>query len=463
MGFFTSNIKLGSEYANPTVEKAYQPQASAFNLGQQQQAANQTMFGGQQGGLTQGREYGSFGASQDLYSQLASLGLQSTNTFPGTDGYVGSGYVAPTPTEYPVDFQPMPTPVDDTIGAGSFDTWTDGTFDNGNATAGGYTPTAQDYQDYFASGRTILGAMTSPFGLFGKGIQAMTDYGMGINPLAEAANKARDLAWEAGIEAPYTPMFMDTYTLQGGPGSSGEYTGGVMTPSEQRDMLIEQIAFNEPTEDRGFFSNLFDPSYMGYDPDLDLSIGPWTTTTEEAVVPDMSGTITPISESGTHMDTTAGGYSWDSDWGTAEEMSEETGLGTSEWDTSHADFSWDDDGGSDDGDGDSGGGGSYIATAATQALGEEGLKVFEGWRDYMMGKLPTFKYTYGRYRVTAPKIVKAIDKKDNSENIYSYIWDMHLKPIFDLIKEDKNSRQALKDYKVMVKELQNKFLVKEKV
>jgi len=195
-------------------------------------------------------------------------------------------------------------------------------------------------------------------------------------------------------------------------------------------------------------------------------------------------------------DTSAGGYTWDSDLGTVEEMQEETGLGTAEWDTSHEDFSWDDsgssdsdDGGwgdsdaasdmdedsgwsgadsdfddssSDSGGGDSGGGGgSYIATAATQALGEGGLTIFEEWRDYMFTALPTFTTSYGRYRVTAPKIVKAIDKKENSKDIYSWIWDIHLKPIFDMIVEDKDSEKALKDYKIMVKDLQNKFL-KEK-
>ena len=194
----------------------------------------------------------------------------------------------------------------------------------------------------------------------------------------------------------------------------------------------------------------------------------------------------------------AGGYTWDGDQGSVSEMQEETGLGTQEWDTSHQDFSWgeeswesdgqdtgdgygdadsdaasdmDEDSGwsgadsdfSDSGGGDSGGGGggSYIATAATQALGEEGLTIFEEWRDYMFTKLPTFTTSYGRYRVTAPKIVAEIDKRDDSKQLYSWIWDMHLKPIFNLIKEDKDSEKALRDYKTMVKELQIRFL-KEK-
>ena len=105
------------------------------------------------------------------------------------------------------------------------------------------------------------------------------------------------------------------------------------------------------------------------------------------------------------------------------------------------------------------GGLSYIATAATDALGEEGLKTFEDWRDYMFTVLPTFTTSYGRYRVTAPKIVAEIDKKDNSKALYKEIWDDYLKPIFNLIKEDKDNPKALSDYKVMVKELKNKYLV----
>ena len=114
--------------------------------------------------------------------------------------------------------------------------------------------------------------------------------------------------------------------------------------------------------------------------------------------------------------------------------------------------------GGDDSGGDSEGGGSYIATATTQALGEEGLKVFEDWRDYMFNALPTFTSSFGRYRVTAPKIVEEIDKKENSKEIYKGIWDKYLKPIFDIIKTDKDSKKALKDYKVMVRELSNKYL-----
>ena len=118
------------------------------------------------------------------------------------------------------------------------------------------------------------------------------------------------------------------------------------------------------------------------------------------------------------------------------------------------------DSGGDSGGG--GGGGSYIATAATQALGKEGLDMFEGWRDYMHTAHPTFTTSYGRYRVTAPKIVSAIDKKTNSKELYQDIWNEYLKPIFGLIKKDMNNPKALSDYKVMVKELTNKYLKGDK-
>jgi hypothetical protein len=109
-----------------------------------------------------------------------------------------------------------------------------------------------------------------------------------------------------------------------------------------------------------------------------------------------------------------------------------------------------------------GGGGSYIATASTQALGEEGLSVFNNWRDYMASWHPTFTSSFGRYRVTAPKIVDAIDSKENAKEIYRDIWDNHLKPIYDLIVKDRDDTKALAKYKVMVKDLAKKFL-KEKV
>ena len=117
------------------------------------------------------------------------------------------------------------------------------------------------------------------------------------------------------------------------------------------------------------------------------------------------------------------------------------------------------------GSGSSGGGGggdsSYIATAATQALGEEGLTVFNNWRDRMRRLHPSeFSIAFARYRITAPKIVAEIDTKEDSKGIYKDIWDNHLKPIYNLIVKDKDSIKAQDDYRVMVRELSNKYLKK---
>ena len=155
-----------------------------------------------------------------------------------------------------------------------------------------------------------------------------------------------------------------------------------------------------------------------------------------------TGTFSSAEMGQTNVTNYGGGY-YGVDVSAAQDGSEIVGVEVD--DTSSSDSSSDSDG-------------SYIATAATQALGEEGLQVFNNWRDYMSSWHPTFKTSYGRYRVTAPKIVKAIDKKENSKELYKEIWDKHLNPIFKLIKEDPDNPKALSDYKIMVKELMNKYI-----
>jgi hypothetical protein len=133
------------------------------------------------------------------------------------------------------------------------------------------------------------------------------------------------------------------------------------------------------------------------------------------------------------------------------------GDGQYGFDDNGTEVGWEDPGGESGGSDDSGGGGSYIATAATQSLGTAGLTVFNNWRDYMHTWHPTFTTSFGRYRVTAPEIVKVIDSKNNSKELYKEIWEEHLKPIYDLIV-NKDDDKALIKYKVMVKELMNRYL-----
>ena len=263
-------------------------------------------------------------------------------------------------------------------------------------------------------------------------MMGLANYQAGINPFAAGINEMNNAL---GLGMDYTPTYTDSYGGAGA-GIAGAYGIGA---GEQRDMLIEQ--------ERDFWdSEAEEAAWNASNGGSTADTGGITSYSDGSAsyTSDATGTV-----SGT--DYGGGSYGFDSGasgayGGAGEEVGYESPGG-------------DDSGGGDSG----GGGGSYIATAATQALGEEGLKVFEDWRDYMFNALPTFTSSFGRYRATAPKIVAEIDKEENSKNIYSWIWDMHLKPIFDMISKDKDSEKALKDYKIMVRELSNKFLAKEKV
>ena len=502
MAFYSSDLKLAELFANPTVSQIYTPTQGGMLGGKAGQRGLATA--GQQSLSTTGTRGYTSPVSTNLQSIVDQLNL--TSGISGSD--ISGGMISGSGTD-----TGTPITVDDTLPSAT-DSWT-GTpdFFGDTGVTGGAEINLRDYlenRDLYQFGLGMLGI---------PGLGALVDYKAGINP------------------TPFGPTVLDSFGEEAG--ITEDYLGGEswedLDASTQRDMLVEQLMF----DDVGSWYDSLIPDFLqddddislDYDPDLDLTIGDWQETTPmteeqlaehqaimdapdvwspgtvETVVEDQQGTITPVVEEGTYMDTTIttgdGDYSFDSDsgWDSAEDFTEDTGLGDSDWDTSHDDFSWDtndssdsgsddfgdwdsdaesdmdedsgwsgadsdfDDSGSDDGGGDSGGGGggSYIATAATQALGEDGLKLFEDWRDYMFTALPTFTTSYGRYRVTAPKIVAEIDKKENSKDIYSWIWDMHLKPIYDLIKQDKDSDKALKDYKAMVKDLQNKFLTKEKV
>jgi hypothetical protein len=429
MPFFSSDLGLSQEFADPKVQRVFQPQIPT------------SMFSGtrsvnQQDPLSQLAR--AISGSGSGYTG-AQFGGQGGTTLPEISPGMPSFPMPGIPqTPAPVIGEPrMPsTGVTGYVG-GSSDAQTSSMTQEEMAAA-----SYQSLQDYLnastmergiASG--LLGMMGIPFG------GSLMEIGMGINPLGDLTGEANQtFDWYKGGTTYFGAPISDA---QAATASGGMFSGyGSQYEADVADMY-GALSDERMTAIEQQFAEL-----NGTQP------AP-VPTTQEYVVEDDRGTITE----------TAGGYTWDtSDWGSVEEAQEDTGIGTSEWDSSAEGFSWDDSGDSgDSGGGDSGGGGSYIATAATQALGEKGLKVFEDWRDYMFTVLPTFTASFGRYRATAPKIVSEIDKEENSKNIYSWIWDMHLKPIYDLIVEDKDSEKALKDYKVMVRELSNKFLVKEKV
>jgi hypothetical protein len=220
----------------------------------------------------------------------------------------------------------------------------------------------------------------------------------------------------AGINP--TPLGNNYFDYYSGPGTGTTDAAG-LSAGEQRDMLIDQELGMWDTPQEEFAWHSTDETGSGYS-----DLGYADTSTAEG--------------------TDAGDYA-------------EAGFSQEDMDFA---TSFDDDSGG--GDSGGGGGGSYIATAATQALGEEGLTVFNNWRDHMRNVVPEFTVSFGRYRVTAPKIVTAIDKKDNSKAIYKDIWDKHLKPIYALIVADRDSVKAQDDYRIMVRELMNKYLKGDK-
>jgi len=438
MPFFSSDLGLSQEFADPKVQRVFQPQIPT------------SMFSGtrsvnQQDPLSQLAR--AISGSGSGYTG-AQFGGQGGTTLPEISPGMPSFPMPGIPqTPAPVIGEPrMPsTGVTGYVG-GSSDAQTSSMTQEEMAAAS--YQSLQDYLNASPMERGIATGLLSMMGIpFAGSLQKL---GYGINPL-----------YGTTIGGLFGQNVEGKQTIDGVYKGATDYFGNPISDAQAATAsggMFSGFGSQYEADVASMYGELSDERMSAIEQqfaELNGTQPAPVPTTQEYVVEDDRGTITE----------TAGGYTWDtSDWGSVEEAQEDTGIGTSEWDSSAEGFSWDDSGDSgDSGGGDSGGGGSYIATAATQALGEKGLKVFEDWRDYMFTVLPTFTASFGRYRATAPKIVSEIDKEENSKNIYSWIWDMHLKPIYDLIVEDKDSEKALKDYKVMVRELSNKFLVKEKV
>ena len=514
MAFFSSNQKLSEEFANPSIERVYQPQAPTSPFS------------------------GTRGITQDPLSTLAKAISGSGSGYTGSQFQTGASITNPTinplvtipgsgggTTNPFADASTMPIwdgtapgmPVSTVTGyaGGSSDVQTSSMTQEEMAAAS--YQSLQDYLNASTMERGIASGLLSMMGIpFGG---SLMEIGMGINPLGDLTGEGNQtFSWYSGATDYFGNPISDAQanTVGGQVSSYGADEQGMFSgvANQYEADIVDMYGWGSKEHFDSIdqqFANLSAGKPLDYNPwntwanltngFFGSGFGPGTPpattvpTTVESVVSDDRGTITSVDigemeEAGFTQDdidfitsgfddTSSSSSDYSGDMGSistdgqggATYSSEATGD-VSGTDYGGGSYGFDDGTGNevgyespggDDGGGDSGGGGSYIATAATQALGEKGLKVFEDWRDYMFTVLPTFTASFGRYRATAPKIVSEIDKKENSKNIYSWIWDMHLKPIYDLIVEDKDSEKALKDYKVMVRELSNKFLVKEKV
>jgi hypothetical protein len=495
MGFFTTNWGLADDYNNPTVgdTNPFMPGAGSLSSTQNINPFQWTPQPSNQRQTNWGAPNSSAGTG-DSYNFAGTVGSQNPfgNMFGGYGGFNQQQGQQPwwmnQQQQQPINQSQQrgmsPRPQSD--GGSDYE-------DTTSATPADRTP--QGYQDYFNYGRNTLTGVGALLGPLGAGLSMAGDYNMGFNTFSP--NTSENLGFDNPLTGNYTSFYNDNYA---GPGSEDSFYNNMSVPSEQRDMMINQIGYDvHPDSIRGeggflggFFGGMLGGNTLNYDRDLDMS-GPWTAADKAKSVPNYNtlhpnywtGAV-PSALTQTQQNVLDGEKSMNQmqaqvDAAKAAAAPAPSPSYSDSGGTSASDFSGgsattvddaydeigdyaeydspDDSGGGSSG---GGGGGSYIATAATQALGEGGLKVFEDWRDYMHSWHPTFTASFGRYRVTAPKIVEEINKSDNPKGIYNYIWDMHLKPIFDLISEDKDSKKALKDYKIMVRELSNKFLRKEK-
>lgn len=106
------------------------------------------------------------------------------------------------------------------------------------------------------------------------------------------------------------------------------------------------------------------------------------------------------------------------------------------------------------------GGGCFISSATLISLGKDDncfeLNTFRRFRDSWLSKQKNGKKLISDYYYSSPNIVKEINKKSNSSQIYLSIWDNYLKEFCFLILNNKFSK-AKKLYVEMVKTLKEKY------
>ena len=301
MAFFSSDLNLAEEIANPKVTQATQvpsPGVSALSATQPVSGdALSQLASAISGGYSTGAGWGT---QQDGLTSLTGTGALSTDPltgfFPGTDTGITT--------------VPSLTPVDDTIGmlAGG---------DGDSADGFDFSGLPQNLQEYLQAKETtdpwatrIAASLIPGFGM----MSTLTDVGYGINPFADT--------WLGDLFGAQ-PTF-DWYE------GSTDY-------------------FGQPVSDVGL-TGMFDGYGSDWEQDVAETFG-WGSeehfaaieesfgwgddygmpTTVEDVAVDTSGTITPIDVSGTYMDDWTGDDAFSeggtySDWGSAEEFADDFGM-----------------------------------------------------------------------------------------------------------------------------------------
>lgn len=102
----------------------------------------------------------------------------------------------------------------------------------------------------------------------------------------------------------------------------------------------------------------------------------------------------------------------------------------------------------------------YITTAICQSQGKPDdcyeLQLLRSYRDGYLSHIPGGNELINEYYSMAPSIVKAIDMRPDSHEIYDRIYEDHLLPCIRLIERGK-MEEAMKAYKAMAEELYKKY------
>ena len=103
----------------------------------------------------------------------------------------------------------------------------------------------------------------------------------------------------------------------------------------------------------------------------------------------------------------------------------------------------------------------YITTAVCSSLGRDDdcyeLNVLRDFRDGYMASLPEGKDMIDHYYDLAPSIVKSIEAREGSEEIYREIWNRYLAPCISDIEAD-DREACLARYAGMVEDLASEFV-----
>lgn len=107
----------------------------------------------------------------------------------------------------------------------------------------------------------------------------------------------------------------------------------------------------------------------------------------------------------------------------------------------------------------------YVTTAVCKSLNKPEdcyeLKLLKDYRDQYLAGTDNGAELIQRYYDIAPTIVKRIDKSENAEEKYSYIWERYLKPCIAYIEHDKKE-ECGKTYIRMIEELQDQYVITSK-